>query len=289
MSRLDDVTDEEMAAALNGKTIIITGGADGIGKSAALLAHAAGANVAVGDLNETAGEKLVSGLKDRVLFVPTDVSSWSAVLNLFAKAWEEFGRIDVVLSNAGIHAFETLFEDNLEEDGTLAAPTLKSLEVNLHGALYCTKAAIHYFQKQPERCCQLVLTGSAASIIDTPPLFLYCAGKAGLLGLMRGLRKGLPSDQITVNMVAPFMTVTAMLPDWIKEKWQGLPANDSTGVARALLLPAVRPKVNGKTLWVAGNEIIEIEDALHAAQPQWLGPELSKAVDEGQIRLGIGI
>jgi hypothetical protein len=80
-----------------------------------------------------------------------------------------------------------------------------------------------------------------------------------------------------------------MLPDWVKEKWQGLPANDATGVARALLLPAVRPKVNGKTLWVAGNEIIEIEDALHAAQPQWLGPELSKAVDEGQIRLGIGI
>jgi len=68
--------------------------------------------------------------------VPTDVSSWSAVLNFFTKAWEEFGRIDVVLSNAGIHASETLFEDNLEEDGTLAAPTLKSLEVNLHGALY---------------------------------------------------------------------------------------------------------------------------------------------------------
>ena len=135
-----------------------------------------------------------------------------------------------MLANAGTHAFETLLEDKFEEDGTLAAPSLKSLEVNLHGAVYCTKAAIHYFQKQPGKQCQLVLTGSAArlvsslvrhvvcfqlivanktrSILDTPPLFLYCAGKAGVLGLMRGLRKGLPSDQITVNMVAPYMTST---------------------------------------------------------------------------------
>lgn len=78
-----------------------------------------------------------------------------------------------------------------------------------------------------------------------------------------------------------------MLPDWLREKWGGLPANDTNGVARALLLPAVRPHVNGKTLWVAGNDVIEIEDALHAAQPQWLGEQLSKDLDEGQKRMGV--
>lgn len=78
-----------------------------------------------------------------------------------------------------------------------------------------------------------------------------------------------------------------MLPDWIREKWGDLPANDPRGVAKALLLPVVREEVNGATLFVAGNDIIEIEGQLHATQPQWLGNELSKAVDEGQERMGI--
>lgn len=78
-----------------------------------------------------------------------------------------------------------------------------------------------------------------------------------------------------------------MLPDWIREKWGGLPANDTSGVARALLLPALRPGLNGKTLWVAGNDVIEIEDSLYKAQPQWLGSQLSANVDEGQRRMGI--
>lgn len=175
----------------------------------------------------------------------------------------------------------------MESDGLLAAPSLKSLEVNLHATAYCAKAALHFFARHPERNCQLVFTGSAASIVDTPPLFLYCAGKAGVLGLMRGMRKGLPSDKITVNMVAPWMTVSPMLPDWIRQKWGDLPTNDAKGVARALLLPALRPDVNGKTLWVAGNDIVEIEDKLDETRPVWLGTPLSQQLDEGQRRMGV--
>jgi hypothetical protein len=78
-----------------------------------------------------------------------------------------------------------------------------------------------------------------------------------------------------------------MLPEEISKMWGELPANTPEGVASALLLPAVRPEVNGKTFWVAGNDIVELEDALHSAQPQWLGPTLSKQVDEGQVRMGI--
>jgi len=105
-------------------------------------------------------------------------------------------------------------------------------------------------------------------MIDTPPLFLYSAGKAGMLDLMRGMRKNLPSDRITVNMVAPWMTVSPMLPDWIWGKWGDLPTNDPGGLARVLLLPALSPEVNGKTLRVAGNDIVEIEDALNETRPQ---------------------
>ncbi|OIW34929.1 NAD(P)-binding protein [Coniochaeta ligniaria NRRL 30616] len=286
MALLERVTDQELSK-LKGKSVIITGGGGGIGKSAACLAHAAGANVTIADLGEDMGEALINEFKERILYVKTDVTSWPQVLNLFTKAWDHFGSIDVVISNAGTHDFETLLDEDLTEDGTLAAPSLKSIEVNLHAAAYCAKAALHFFKKQPEKSSQLVFTGSAASIIDTPPLFLYCAGKAGVLGLMRGMRKGLPSDKITVNMIAPWMTKSPMMPDWIREKWGDLPANEPDGVASALLLPALRPELNGKTLWVAGNDVIEIEDALDAAKPQWLGTQLSADVDEGQRRMGI--
>ncbi|KAH7161030.1 hypothetical protein EDB81DRAFT_924337 [Dactylonectria macrodidyma] len=287
MALLNKVTDEELTS-LKGKTIIITGGGSGIGKAAASLAYAAGANIAIADLRNDVGASLSKEFPERMIFVKTDVSKWSEVLDIFKKTWDRFGAIDVVLSNAGTHAFETLQDEALDDDGYPTAPSLKSFEVNLHSAAYCTKAAVHFFKRQPDKKCQLVFTGSAASLIDTPPLYLYCAGKAGVLGLMRGMRLSLPSDNMSVNMVAPWMTVTPAMPDWIKEKWGELPTNDTIGVAKALLLPAVRTDTNGKTLWVAGNDIVEIEDALHAAQSQWLGTRLSADVDEGQLRLGIG-
>lgn len=80
-----------------------------------------------------------------------------------------------------------------------------------------------------------------------------------------------------------------MLPQWIRDLWGDLPANDAEGVAKALLLPAVRPTLNGRTLWVAGNNAIELEEALHVTQPQWIGKDLSIAVDEGQKRMGISL
>ena len=78
-----------------------------------------------------------------------------------------------------------------------------------------------------------------------------------------------------------------MLPKWIVDLWEGLPANDPHGVAKALLIPAVRPELNGRTIWVAGNNAIELENALHDTQPQWMGKQLSEDVDEGQKRMGI--
>jgi short-subunit dehydrogenase len=91
--------------------------------------------------------------------------------------------------------------------GKLLAPSIKTIDVNLTGTIYVAKCAAHYFKKWPETRCQLVMTGSAASFFDTPPLHLYCATKAGILGFMRSLRTQLiKNNNVTVNMVAPWMT-----------------------------------------------------------------------------------
>lgn len=75
-----------------------------------------------------------------------------------------------------------------------------------------------------------------------------------------------------------------LLPHFL-ELWGTLPANKPEGVALALLLPIVRPEINGKSFFVAGHQIVEFEDRLHETQPLWMGEQLSKDVDEGQRRL----
>ena len=237
-----------------------------------------------------------------MLFRKVDVSKWDDVLETFQAAWKRFGIIHAVLSNAGVNT-EDLLTDNIDPStGKLMAPDLRSVEINLFGHFHLTKCAVHYFAKWPETRCQIVLTGSAASFLDTPPLHLYCAAKTGVLGFMRSLRTQLIKKNITVNMVAPWLTskavsqpeeatfanavaVTPMLLPEIKDIWGDLPANQPAGIAHALLLPIVRPDVNGKALFVAGHQIVDFEDKLHETQPLWMGKQLSADVDEGQRRL----
>lgn len=86
-----------------------------------------------------------------------------------------------------------------------------------------------------------------------------------------------------VTLISP--TETPMLLREFYDVWGELPRNKPEGPARALLLPVVRPDVNGKSFYVAGNQIVEVEDKTHEAQPIWLGAQLSRDVDEGQMRL----
>lgn len=252
-----------------------------------LIAH--GANVVIADWAEDAGKALESELNSpRCIFHKTDVSDWDSVLSLFETTQSTFGQIDVVCANAGTNAWDNLLSDELDpQTGKLLTPNFKHMHVNLFGPMYTVKAAIHYLNKQStRRRRQIIMTGSAASFFDTPPIYLYCAAKAGVLGFMRGLRTQLlPNYDITINLVAPWMTVTSMLPKAIEDMWGGLPANTPEGPARALLMPAVRQEMNGCSLFVAGNKVVELEEGLKKTQGLWMGEKLAADFEEGQRRL----
>lgn len=79
-----------------------------------------------------------------------------------------------------------------------------------------------------------------------------------------------------------------MLPQAIEDLWHGFPANSAAGVGTALLLPIMRPSLSGMTLFIAGNEIHELEEALHETRPMWMGAKLSEDFEEGQRRLQTG-
>jgi len=85
-------------------------------------------------------------------------------------------------------------------------------------------------------------------------------------------------------MVAPWVTRSALCPSATLSVWGDLPLNEPENVARALLLPVLRPGLNGKSFFVAGGQIVEVEDKLQECQPIWLGVELSGLMSEGQRR-----
>lgn len=140
------------------------------------------------------------------MFRKTDVAVFDDILEVFQLGWKTFGIIHAVISNAGVNFENLLGEDIDETTGKLKAPDMKPVAINLYSHMYVVKCAAHYFAKWPETPCQIVLTGSAASFIDTPPLHMYCAAKAGVLGLMRSLRTQLIKKNVTINMIAPWMT-----------------------------------------------------------------------------------
>lgn len=138
------------------------------------------------------------------------MSNWENVLSLFDTTISALGPIQAVLSNAGVNTedFASTIDKIDPGTGKLLPPSLKTMDVNLTGQIYMAKAALHYFGKWKGDGVkrQIVMTGSAASFIDCPPLHLYCASKMGVLGLLRGMRTHVEARNVTVNMVAPWMT-----------------------------------------------------------------------------------
>lgn len=168
---------------------------------------AAGANVAFGDCQEAEGESLATQLGERVFFRKCDVTSWEDVRNLFTETWAKWGIIHSVVSNAGVNTHEGIFEDHYEETtGILLPPDLKSIEINLLGQLYVVKCAMHFMKRWPDTKTSIVMTGSAGSFIPAPPIHLYCAAKAGIVGFMRAIKYDVAKRNATINVVAPWLT-----------------------------------------------------------------------------------
>jgi NAD(P)-dependent dehydrogenase (short-subunit alcohol dehydrogenase family) len=143
----------------------------------------------------------------RFIFYKCDISKWDNVLSIFEETYKRHGRIDTVLCNAGISRENFLEDQFVPETGKLQCPDLTMLNVNFYGPIMVTKCALYFSAKQSSSGkMRLVLTGSVGSFIDGPGIPLYCGTKAGLLGVMRGLRTLLVEKNMTINLVAPWAT-----------------------------------------------------------------------------------
>jgi len=201
---------------MNGKTAVVTGGSRGIGRAVCLALAQRGANLVLSYVgNAPAAEETAAACRAlgvEALAVRADVSDGEAVRELMDTAIRTFGRIDLLVNNAGITR-DSLLLTMKEEDFD------RVIDTNLRGAFFCMKAVARVMMRQ--KYGRVVNISSVVGLRGNAGQVNYAASKAGLVGMTKALAKELAARHITVNAVAPgFITtdMTAALPDAAREK-----------------------------------------------------------------------
>lgn len=185
------------------KGIFITGGAQGIGKAVARAFLEAGARVALVDCDCEAGRGAQEELAvcGEVLFIEADIADEAAVKRAVAIALESFGRLDVLINNAGINIRKPLAELSLAE-------WRRVLDVNLTGALLCARECAAELTRRKGAIVNIASTRAQMSEADTES---YAASKGGLVALSHALAVSL----------GPAVRVNCISPGWIDvSSWQ---------------------------------------------------------------------
>jgi NAD(P)-dependent dehydrogenase (short-subunit alcohol dehydrogenase family) len=176
-----------VAAEFDGLVAAVTGGASGIGAAIARRLLAGGAHVAVLDLD-------VSTAPEGALAVKADVTDDASVRAAVDRVLEEWGRLDIVVNNAGIGAQGTV-ADNPDQEWH------RVLDVNLLGVVRTTRAALPALRRSPSAA--IVNTGSIAATAGLPQRALYSASKGAVLALTRAMAADHLAEGIRVNCVHP--------------------------------------------------------------------------------------
>jgi 3-oxoacyl-[acyl-carrier protein] reductase len=196
---------------LKGKTAIITGAAQGIGKVIALSLAKCGADISVSDINEdslNAAVKEIEVLGCKAIAVKMDVSSLKDCEDMVKKTVEAFGKVDILINNAGITRDTVLLRMKEEQWDQV-------IQVNLKGTFNCTKAVIRSMFKQ--KSGKIINISSVTGAMGNAGQANYSASKAAVMGFTKSIAREYAHCGITVNAVAPGFIKTAMT-DAIPEK-----------------------------------------------------------------------
>ena len=230
-------------ATLEGKVIVVTGAARGIGQRYVLDCVGAGARVVAADrspCNETLA--LLGSAADRAVASVVDVADAKSTHAMAALAVERFGRIDGLVNNAALYAtlkggrFDAI--DEGEWDAAMA--------VNVKGIWNCCKAVVAALKAAGGG--SIVNVSSLAAIYGMPYALHYTTSKAAVIGLTRGLARELGRSDIRVNAIAPSAVMTEGTKEFFGEKHEGALKTIAAGQAIPRNLESV--DVSGTVLWL---------------------------------------
>lgn len=215
-------------------TVIVTGGASGIGRATCLQYADEGASIVVADRQTEpreggtpTHEQIIEAGGD-AMYVETDVTDWDSVQAMVDEVLEVYEQIDILVNNAGV-AENGPVEDFSNEWWE------RIMRVNLDGVFYCTKAVIPHMKDHGSG--SIVNISSGAGKTGFPNLAAYCASKFGVIGFTESVAKELQEHGIPVNAVCPGRTQTAMTdfegvsPEQVAETILAVSQADYTGRA----------------------------------------------------------
>ncbi|KAJ5496496.1 Short-chain dehydrogenase/reductase SDR [Penicillium fimorum] len=244
--------DQALFSQSAGKTVLITGAGRGIGAATAILFNSHGANVVLADLphlRASAEEVIEKQMKfpTRAIFLSANIVNWAELTACFEEAITTFGKVDIVIANAGIMESESVLDmENVDGNGRLleSVEAGRVIDVNLKGTLNSVAA--------------------------------YIASKHGVLGLLRACQGVARGHGVRVNAVAPFLTPT-YITDGFARRWDesGLEKNTPEGVAEAIAVVALDQERQGNCVMVAGKYLRELEEPRARLLPAWLGEDLT--------------
>ncbi|RBR26112.1 uncharacterized protein FIESC28_01140 [Fusarium coffeatum] len=235
---------------VRGKSVIVTGGANGMGEAFVRDFVAAGAYVTFADVNEERGHGIEAELNASGItcaFVKCDIRDWDQQKTVFEKAKSQSpsNSVDVVIANAGISRSSGDSLWNLDDpEGEPTKPDLNIVRVNIDGTFYTWKLAVHYFR-------------SMVAWIDSPGNWEYTATKYGLRGFMRTVRRSSHEQNIRINYVAPCWIKSAIRTAEY-EKWlidHGVEFGEQKDVSSCMLRIATDRTINGRSLMITPRSV----------------------------------
>lgn len=190
---------------LEKKVVLVTGGAKGIGRTYVESFVKNGARVAIGDIDGSAAEKLADDLSRggaEVMAETIDLGKAEDCRGFVQRVWDKWQRVDVLVNNAAVYSTikRKPFTEITEEEWD------RVMAVNLKGMFFCAQAVFPYMKQQGSG---KIINISSSSIFKGSPYFVhYVTSKAGVVGMTRALAREAGDEGITVNAVAPGLTVT---------------------------------------------------------------------------------
>ncbi|KAJ5952832.1 uncharacterized protein N7479_011245 [Penicillium vulpinum] len=278
-----DCTIPPNRAVLKGKSVIITGGSNGMGEATVRAFAEEGAFVTIADLDEIRGQELAKELSPNAQFVKCNITSWDDQVQMYeaAIANSPHKSCDIVIANAGISraSGDDLWPlDDINEPPV--KPELNIVNVNLIGTMYTWKLAIHYFRKQPDtedrdRC--FIITGSMVAWIDSPANWQYTSTKYGLRGLMRTARRNSHEQGIRINYVAPCYIKSAIRSAAYEAQLmaKGVEFAPPEDVAICMMKLATDRTINGHSLMITPKSV---------AKEGFKDVDMEDHIDEGYFK-----
>lgn len=205
---------------LKGKVAIITGGDSGLGKAAAIAFVKEGAQVVIVYYNEHQDaldtKKYIEGLNGQCLLLSGDISQPDFCQYIVDKTIKRFGKIDIIVNNAGIQYQQDSLENISDQQFD------HTMKVNIYGMFYLTKKVLPYLKAKSS----IINLTSVTAFYGDPQLIDYVTSKGAIIGFTRALARNLALKDIRVNAIAPGVFWTPLQPAcWQKEKIPSLGAD----------------------------------------------------------------